>query len=116
MNQDVIRRTFERVYNNARNFMTPDILRFGIRGHFIYELSSGRGIEPGTTIFGVSVLELDEQKRPSSAMKRRDLSGCYPTRALAHRAIDRLKEPTLEEKVNAKIQAAADHLKEGATD
>ena len=95
MNQTEIARVFRRVYNGDRNFMTPDILRFGIRGHFIYELSSGAGIDGGT-LYGLPVLELDGQHRPASAMKRPDLSTCYLSRALAHLAIEELgREPEL---------------------
>lgn len=39
----------------GKNIMTPDVIRYGVAGHYAYELSGGTGIkrEP---IFGVTVL------------------------------------------------------------
>ena len=53
-----LRTQFRKWQINHPNFMTPNILRIRENNGKIIELSSGRGIEEGTTIYGVTVLEM----------------------------------------------------------
>jgi hypothetical protein len=54
---------FDRVYQGQKNFITREIVRYGRQGRLLYELSEGTGFEPGTKIYGVTVLEEDGTKR-----------------------------------------------------
>lgn len=56
------RNAFHRVYNGQRNFMTPNLIRYGKRGKMVFELSSGRGIDDAP-IYGVTVIELPSTRR-----------------------------------------------------
>lgn len=58
---DQIAATFRQVYNGARNFMTPDLIKYGKRGRHLYELSKGRGIS-NAPIYGVTVITIDGEK------------------------------------------------------
>lgn len=90
MDQMQIRQAFHDVYNGQPNIMTPHRHRYGKKGPFLYELSSGQGIVSGT-IWGVTVLEYSGHGR---AKRRPDLSGCYESREKAERRISRLKDHT----------------------
>lgn len=63
---------FNAAYNGERNFMTPNVERYGKAGRLLYELSSGRGFGR-ETIYGVTVIDVDGNKRS-------DLSNCFATR------------------------------------
>lgn len=75
-------------YGNAPNFMTPERLQFGFlrepeNGYSVaYELSSGSGMS-GDTIYGVSIV----RAYPWGTRRMFNLSACFPSRALAMRAI-----------------------------
>lgn len=69
---------FNQVYNGARNFMTPDLIRYGQHGRFFYELSSGMFMND--KLFGVTVLE-------KNGTKRHDLSSSFPTQSEAEQYI-----------------------------
>jgi hypothetical protein len=46
----------------GKNLITPDVLGYGVRGIFAYELSEGTGF--GTNpLYGVTVLELTGERR-----------------------------------------------------
>ena len=47
---------FRKVYHGNPNFMTPDILEYGLIPGGAYELSKGRGFEGGP-IYGVTVVK-----------------------------------------------------------
>ena len=46
---------FKKVYGTSTNFMTPNVLKRGVKGNFAYEISEGTGFnhEP---IFGVTLI------------------------------------------------------------
>jgi len=46
---------FKKVYGTSTNFMTPNVLKRGVKGNFAYEISEGEGFnrEP---IFGVTFI------------------------------------------------------------
>lgn len=58
LNTTQIGEIFRTVYNGARNFMTPCLIGYRKKHHLIMEISSGEGFEPGTKIFGVTVIEV----------------------------------------------------------
>ncbi len=66
------------------NLMTPDVLSRRFVGPYAVELSTGSGFEPGSRIFGVTVL--------LRSGERTELSGCYPTREEAETYIDALED------------------------
>lgn len=63
-------------YHGSKNFMTPDILRYGkSKRDRAYELSSGRGFE-NDTIYGVTVVD----DKNGELVKRHDLSTSFNTK------------------------------------
>jgi len=60
---------FKQVVKN-RNFMTPELERYGQQGDFVYELSSGQGMT-GNTVYGVTVVDLRTKEH------RHDLSNMF---------------------------------------
>ncbi len=85
-----------RVYGNSRNFMTPKVLATGkISPRMAYELSTGEGIS-GEPIFGVSIVTVDDAGK---TRRETELSDCFPTRELAVRHIEKLRE---QEKIQCK--------------
>ncbi len=77
-------------YGQARNFMTPRVLRLGkISRNIAFELSTGRGIfDPDSHLFGVSVVtynpETDTTDRHAVESK------CFGNRAEADSYVDEL--------------------------
>jgi len=43
--------------------MTPDIVQFRKAGNLLVEVSRGSGFRPGTTIYGITVLEIADSGR-----------------------------------------------------
>ena len=64
---------FSKFFNGQKNFMTPKTIEFRQTEKYIIEISKGDGFTAGTTIYGVTVLELEPHsvKRPEG-----DLSAC----------------------------------------
>lgn len=60
-----IAEVFRTVYNGQMNFMTPALVKFRKSGNLLVEVSQGTGIMPGTTIYGVTVLEIADHGRAS---------------------------------------------------
>lgn len=89
MQHHEIAERFNRVYNGEKNFMTPNIVRYGQKGAFLYELSNGRGFGD-QLIYGVTVITMDGKKCHS-------LSDCHQSMAEAEKAIKNLKGATCEE-------------------
>lgn len=60
MNENTIRKIFGKTFNGETNFMTPNIVRFGQVGVYIYELSN-TGSSGGIfdNMYGVTVLRHD---------------------------------------------------------
>ena len=54
------------------NIMTPDVIGYGNRGKYAYELSTGEGFG-GETIYGITVIDIYTQEH------NHDLSGMYPS-------------------------------------
>jgi hypothetical protein len=84
LSQYDIKVMFKIAYNNATNFMTPDVIKYGMAGNYVYELSTGTGFM-NDSIYGVSVLERN------SGNKRHDLSKCFGTEAKAYNYIEDLR-------------------------
>jgi hypothetical protein len=81
---DKIKLIFDRVYEGKTNFMTGQIERYGKAGKYLYELSSGMGIN-GTRIYGLTVLHLDGSKTEG-------LNSCFVCLKTAERFIKSLRE------------------------
>ena len=64
------RQVFRDVFGDEPNFMTPNLVKLETIGDYIVEVSEGSGLEPGTRLYGVTVLELDGT--------RTDLSRSFP--------------------------------------
>lgn len=58
LNTTEIGEIFRTVFNGARNFLTPRLIGYRKKHHLVMEISSGDGFEPGTTLFGVTVIEV----------------------------------------------------------
>lgn len=83
------REAIRKEYGKSRNFMTPNLVRYGkINPTRAYELSWGSGLEPGTRLYGVSVVDIDEN---GETKRRTDLSNSFPSILLAERYISRLQ-------------------------
>lgn len=70
------------------NFMTPDVLRYGFTGKYVYELSEGRGMD-NQPIFGLTVV--DWAVRPSERKHNRELSQLFYSREFAEAVAADLK-------------------------
>lgn len=81
---DKIKIIFDRTYKGKTNFMTGEIERYGKAGRYLYELSSGFGIN-GTRIYGLTVLHLDGSKTEG-------LNSCFVCLKTAERFIKSLRE------------------------
>lgn len=87
--EQTARAIFKRTYGNVGNFMTPNLIEYGlIAPYMAYELSKGEGIGGGT-IYGVTVLR---SKYGKPTEKLRELSECFETIALAKRHISKIIE------------------------
>lgn len=78
-----IRATFREFFNGKGNFMTPQTVRYGRSGHYIYELSKGEGFK-GETIYGVTVLEVFADGTVKRPEKDLSLGGVTLEEAEAH--------------------------------
>jgi len=47
---------FHKVYDGAANFITPNIVKYGTAGRFVYEVSRGEGFHT-STIYGFTVVD-----------------------------------------------------------
>jgi hypothetical protein len=63
---------FKTKFKGQPNFMTPNIVRYGKKGEYLYELSKGEGIGGGT-IYGVTFLTL-EGERPEERVSKGGLT------------------------------------------
>ena len=84
MTNSDVRSLFHKVFKGHKNGMTPNIVRYGTRGKYCYELS--KGYFSGETIYGVTVLEQDDGKH------RTDLGGMFNGLKEANAVIKTLKE------------------------
>jgi hypothetical protein len=84
------REILDREYGRgSRNFMTPHRIAIGkLARHAAYELSSGSGLEPGTSIFGVSVVRLHDD---GTTERDFDASCCFSSVQLANEHIESLR-------------------------
>lgn len=55
------RHLFRKVFNNKVNMLTREIVRYGwiANGRHAYEISRGAGINPETTLYGVTIVDAD---------------------------------------------------------
>lgn len=65
-NNNDIKSMFEDVYNKKPNPLTPNIITYGRRSRFFYELSSS----DDDTMFGVTVIDINKKKH-------NDLCKCF---------------------------------------
>lgn len=88
-NRNIARRAISKAYGGARNFVTPEVIDYGLTNGYAWELSTGRGLynEP---VYGVTVVNV------LLGTKEYDLSKCFMTHqeALAYAATinDEMKE------------------------
>lgn len=68
LSQTDIRNLFRAAFDGGKNFMTPDVIQYGQKGPWVYELSLGEGFDR-RPIYGVTVLTRRGEKR-------HDLSVC----------------------------------------
>lgn len=87
-----VKELFHKVYGDSQNFMTPEVLRYGVAGPYGYELSWGHGLFGGIK-YGVTVLLLNGEKR-------HDLSAGGFTLEEAEEHIRKLRSGELEEEVD----------------
>lgn len=70
--EKIARELFQKVYNGQANFMTPDVLRYGVTSGYAWEISEGTGIG-GEPIFGLTVVNV------MLGTPNKELSGMYYT-------------------------------------
>jgi len=85
LSQYDIKIMFKIAYNGNPNIMTPDVIKYGSRGNFVYELSVGEGFDRDN-VYGVTVLDR------INGEKRHDLSKCFGTEDKAYTYIQKLGE------------------------
>lgn len=78
---------FIKEYRGDRNFMPPNVIRYGRKGEMAYELSSGEGFS-GETIYGLTVVHYDSDL--IKITKEHKLSGCHQSLGDAEEAIRKL--------------------------
>ena len=61
MQQKEIANVFSKVFHGRPNFMTPTVVRYGVKPPYLYELSKGEGIGGGT-VYGVTVIGIHDHK------------------------------------------------------
>jgi hypothetical protein len=94
------REILKREYGDSRNFLTPHVIARGKLSRSVaYELSSGSGLEPGSTIYGVSVVRLQED---GTTERDYDSSGCFSSLTAANDHVEQLR--AIE---NARTEVAA---------
>lgn len=91
MNQTIIKNIFEREYNGSKNPMTPNIVKYGKFNNLVYEISKGRGPLTGETIFGITFLELIDNKKNLVKKRRNDLCTCVDSLKAANAYINSLR-------------------------
>lgn len=85
------REILRREYGSSRNMMTPDVIRRGKLGrHTAYELATGYGLEPGSILYGVSVVRVCDD---GSTMRLYDASRVFHGLEDAEGWIQSLREP-----------------------
>lgn len=83
------REIIRKVYGSSKNFMTPDVIKYGkISKYTAFELSCGRGIFDNY-IYGVSVATVEKDGK---GYKNYDLSGSFDIREKAESYIKKLKK------------------------
>jgi hypothetical protein len=79
-------------YGDSRNFMTPHRIAVGKLAPLVaYEVSSGSGLEVGTSIFGVSVVRLHDD---DSTERDYEASACFSSLERTNEHVEHLR--TLE--------------------
>jgi len=84
MTNTEIKDTFNRAYNGETNFMTPNVIKYGKRGKYIYELSDGDAFMRSGRIYGVTVLTTDGEKT--------DMGSSFQSKQEAEDYIDQINE------------------------
>ncbi len=76
-------------YGASRNFMTPHVISRGkLARNVAYEISFGSGLEPGTSIYGVSVVRLHED---GTTERDHERSACFSTLERANEHVEYLR-------------------------
>ena len=98
MTERQIKDVFHKAYNGSKNFMTPHVSQYRNIGPLVVEYSDGRGLEPGTTIYGYTVLWVRPARANTSESyhveRRNHLSQCFHSRAARDNFHDRLRSKT----------------------
>jgi len=74
MQPNEIKNAFDAVFNGQGNFMTPDPIKYGKKGNYLYELSKGDFM--GKTMYGVTVITTEGEKTELSAGGFETLEQC----------------------------------------
>lgn len=61
MTNSQIKQLFKEVFNGNKNIITPNVLKYGTRGLFAFEISYGDGFD-GETIYGVTLINKETRK------------------------------------------------------
>jgi hypothetical protein len=82
------REILRREYGDSRNFLTPHVLAVGkLNRETAYELSAGEGIEPGTKLYGVSVVRVVD----GATARDYDAATCFSSLADANAYVEGLR-------------------------
>ena len=84
------REIIKKSIGDSRNFLTPDLIRYGkVSPSIAYELSSGYGMEAGTILYGVTVSSID--RKTGKTKREYDISKSFHSREEAEEYIKGLK-------------------------
>jgi hypothetical protein len=76
-------------YGDSRNFLTPHVIARGkLARDVAYEISSGSGLEPGSSIYGVSVVMLHDD---GTTERDYDASCCFSSLGAANEHVESLR-------------------------
>jgi hypothetical protein len=83
------REILRREYGDSRNFLTPHVMTRGKLTRLVaYELSSGAGLELGSTIYGVSVVRLHKD---GTTERDNEASACFSSLERANEYVEHLR-------------------------
>lgn len=79
-------------FGGSRNFITPAVIRYGLKGNLAYELSRSNDrmpdMAPWGDLYGVTVVIYDPET--DTTERSFDLSDCFQSRAAAEQHIENL--------------------------
>jgi hypothetical protein len=90
------REILKREYGSSKNLLTPNVITRGkLDRETAYELSWGHGMEPGSHLYGISIVYVTYDSDGTYGTERDyDRSCCFSSLRAANEHIERVREQT----------------------